>query len=109
MIDLSKLITAEEKASEQIKQTQAAKIAAVQQHMDDQAKALGYDDIKSAATYAEETAVPKFQAEGQAFRAWRSLVWAACYQIMDEVSAGDRSVPSDAELIAELPALNLPE
>lgn len=87
---------------------QAAKVAMVQAHMDERARTLRYDNIANAITYADEPAVPKFQGEGQAFRAWRSLVWARCYEILAEVEAGDRDVPTDAELIAELPALELP-
>ena len=83
-------------------------IDAVQQHMDAAAKALGYDDIKSAVTYAEEPSVPKFQQEGQAFRAWRSQCWAAGYVVLSQVEAGQRPVPTAAELIAELPELVLP-
>src|SRR5690606_23141997 len=87
---------------------EAQKVAVAQNHMDEAARAHRYDDIKTACTYAEEPAVPKFQAEGRAFRAWRSLVWAACYAILDEVQAGEREIPTDAELIAELPPLELP-
>lgn len=83
-------------------------VSAVQAHMDKAAQTAGYDDIKSAVTYAEEPAVPKFQAEGQAFRAWRSLCWAACYAVMAQVEAGERDVPTADELIAELPALEVP-
>lgn len=90
-----------------VEQIEAQKVAVVQQHMDAAARALRYDDIKTAVTYAEEPAVPKFQAEGQAFRAWRSLVWARCYEILDEVQSGARPIPSDEELIAELPELEL--
>lgn len=88
-------------------QIEAQKVAIVQEHMDAAAQALRYDDIKTAVSYAEEPAVPKFQAEGQAFRAWRSLVWAKCYEILDDVNEGKRPIPSDEELIAELPELNL--
>lgn len=82
-------------------------IAAVQGLLDGTARECGYDDIKSAVTYAEEPAVPKFQAEGQAFRAWRSLVWAYCYKALDDALQGKRTVPTAAELIAELPTLSL--
>lgn len=84
-------------------------VAAVQKHMDEAARARGYDNIFSASTYADESAVPKFQTEGQAYREWRSLVWAYCYAQMDAVLAGERATPTTAELIAELPALVLPE
>ena len=81
---------------------------AVQDHLDAQAQAAGYDSIYTAVTYADEPAVPKFQSEGQAFRAWRSLVWAAANAAHAEVLAGARPVPTAAVLIAELPTLNLP-
>ena len=79
--------------------------ARVQQWLDEQARALGYDDIKSAVTYAEESAVPKFQQEGQAMRRLRSLVWARCYEILNAVQAGQRPIPTEEELIAEMEAL----
>lgn len=89
-------------------QIRAARVAAVQAHLDATAQSAGYDNIYTACTYADEPAVAKFQAEGQAFRAWRSLVWAHCHQVLADVQAGVRGIPSAAELIAELPALNLP-
>lgn len=86
---------------------QAALTFAVQRHLDSEAQRLGYDSIFTAASYAEEPAVPKFQAEGQAFRAWRSLVWARCYELLAEVQADARRVPTEEELIAELPTFML--
>lgn len=88
-------------------QLAADRVASVAAHMDTAAQALSYDDIRAVVTYADEPAVPKFQAEGRAFRAWRSLVWAHCYQVLDDVQAGRRPIPSAAELIAELPALHI--
>lgn len=82
---------------------------AVQQHLDAAAVAAGYDDIKSAVTYADEAAVATFQAEGQAFRQWRSLCWQYCLDQYALVAGGQRSAPAIAELIAELPALELPQ
>lgn len=89
-------------------QIRAALTDAVYAHMNAAAQARGYDDIKAAVTYAEEPAVPLFQAEGRALRAWRSLVWAHCYQVLADVQAGTRAIPTAAQLIAELPALDLP-
>lgn len=80
---------------------------AIQAHMDAAAQGYGYDDVKAAVTYADEPAVPKFQAEGQAFRAWRSLVWAHAYGVLDEVQAGTRPQPTVEELLAELPVLEV--
>lgn len=79
----------------------------VQQHLDETAKGYGYDDIKSAVTYADEPAVPRFQAEGLAFRAWRSLCWDYCYSLLDAVQAGTTPLPALEDVIAELPALEV--
>ena len=51
----------------------------VQALLDAQARALGYDSILAAASYADEPSVERYQRDGQALRAWRSAVWAACY------------------------------
>lgn len=80
---------------------------AVQSFMDSKAQSFGYDDIKSAVTYAEEPAVLKFQTEGKAFRAWRSLCWAYCYEQLDKVQSNQRTVPTVEELVVELPTFNL--
>ncbi|NHN77690.1 hypothetical protein HA520_10405 [Azotobacter chroococcum] len=80
---------------------------AVQQHLDETAKGYGYDDIKSAVTYADEPAVPRFQAEGLAFRAWRSLCWDYCYSLLDAVQAGTTPLPALEEVLAGLPALEV--
>lgn len=77
----------------------------VQLWLDAQARALGYDDIKSAIGYAEEPAVPKFQQEGKALRRLRSLAWARCYEILNAAQAGQRAFPTEAELITEMEAL----
>ena len=81
--------------------------ADVQKHLDAAAQALGYDDIRSAVTYADEPAVEKFQREGLAMRAWRSLVWKYCCQVLDDVRAGRRTTPTTEALISELPLLDL--
>lgn len=80
---------------------------AVQMHLDAAARVRGYDDIRSAVTYADEPAVAQFQADGKAMRAWRSLVWQKCYEIMADVEEGERAIPAAAELVAELPGLVL--
>lgn len=92
--------------------TQAQIIAsiasAIQLHLDTTAQSFGYDDIKTAVTYADEPSVPKFQAEGQALRAWRSLVWAKCYELLDEVNSGLREPLAAEQVIDLLPILEMP-
>ena len=83
-------------------------IALVQLHMDERARRSIYDDLKTAISYADEPASPKYQAEGKAFRAWRSLVWEKFYSIRADVVAGLRSELSPQELISLLPELVLP-
>lgn len=82
---------------------------AAQKHMDAVAKTKGYDNLLSVVTYADEPTVPTFQAEGIAFRAWRSQVWAYCYEQLAKVLKGERAAPTSEELIAELPVLTLPQ
>lgn len=85
----------------------AAYMATVQQYMDETARAFGYDDLISVVTYAEEPAVARYQAEGQAFRAWRSGCWSTCEAMLAAVKSGDRPAPTHDELIAELPELGI--
>ena len=81
---------------------------AVQERLDAFARTRAYDGILSAATYAA-SAVPKFAAEGQYAVQARDATWAACYQIMADVQAGTRAMPSVEDVLAELPALEWPQ
>lgn len=76
---------------------------AVQSLLDSTAINYGYDDVKSAVTYAEEPTVLKFQIEGKSFRSWRSQCWEYCYEQLEKVQNKERTVPSVEELVAELP------
>lgn len=89
-------------------QVAATYAAAVQSHMDAAAIAAGYDNINTAVSYADEPVVSRFQTEGAAFRAWRSLCWDYCYTQLAAVQSATRTQPTIAELVAELPALVLP-
>lgn len=80
----------------------------IQSYLDDMARMLGYDDMRTAVTYADEPAVPRFQAEGQALRAWRSLVWAACYEHLALVQAGTAELPTLEQAIEMLPVFTPP-
>lgn len=81
---------------------------AIQARLNEAAIAARYDSIATAVSYAEEPAVPKFQNDGKAFRAWRSLIWAYAYEQLALVLAGGREQPTADEFLAELPALELP-
>ena len=81
---------------------------AVQTHMDTAAHEHGYDNIATAVSYADEPAVTKFQREGKAFREWRSMVWAFCYDMLAKYKAGNIEKPTVEQLVAALPALVIP-
>lgn len=85
----------------------SALTAAVQTHLDATARTRNYDGILSLCSYAASTS-PVFGPEGLAGVAWRDAVWASCYAILAEVQAGNRTVPTAAELLAELPAMVWP-
>ena len=72
--------------------------------MDKKAQERGYDGIMSACSYATSTD-NIFAAEGLACVKWRDAVWRKCYDILAEVKAGTRAIPTAEEVIAELPAL----
>ena len=84
--------------------TQKQLTDAVQRVLDSKAKELLYDSCLSVCSYID-TGVAKFDAEGKAFRAWRSAVWAKGYEILAQVQEGKREIPTTEELIAELPEL----
>lgn len=94
-------------ATPSLDEVRAQLTLAVQAYLDRTAKERGYDGILSCSTYATSTTV-QFADEGQACVSWRDAVWAACYAIMDDVLAGNRPVPTEGELIAELPVMTWP-
>ena len=81
---------------------------AIQARLNEAAIAARYDSIATAVSYAEEPAVPKFQNDGIAFRAWRSLVWAYAYEQLALVLAGGREQPTVEAFLLEFPELELP-
>lgn len=87
---------------------QAEIVTATQARLDTFAQGRFYDDIKSASDYAG-CSVPQFSIEGQYCKDKRAETWAKCYEILAEVQAGTRPVPTGYDDIEpDLPALVWP-
>lgn len=79
-----------------------------QQRLDDFARSRGYDSCLSCCTYATSP-TPRFAAEGQYCVGARDATWAKLYEMLDEVLAGTRPMPSGyADVEPELPVLAWP-
>lgn len=89
-----------------LEQSCTALKAAVQLQLDQAAQAAGYDDIKSAVSYADEPAVRQYQADGLRLRAWRSRVWAFALPVINRVAAGELTPEAASAQLEELPALD---
>lgn len=85
-------------------QTIARLEAALDRHLDSVANSYRYDSIRTMVTYDGDP-YPKFDAEGKAAKAWRSACYALTVEIMNNVLAGNRGVPTESELIAEMPLI----
>jgi len=80
---------------------------AVQDHLDNEARAHVYDGILSLCTYVSSPS-EKFSSEGMAGVSWRDACWSYTYQVLGAVKAGERTEPTVEELIAELPDMVWP-
>lgn len=82
--------------------------AAVQTHLDATARARSYNSALSCVSYVDST-VAQYRTEATAMRDWRDAVWQRCYELLAEVQAGQRPIPSEQELIALLPTILWPQ
>jgi hypothetical protein len=80
---------------------------AVQSFMNIKAAERRYDSIQSAALRAGYPG--PYHDEGVAYGTWMDACWSHCYAVMADVQASSRPVPSSDQMIAELPALALPD
>jgi len=75
-------------------------------HLDAVAGQRRYDNRFTCALRAGFSG--PFQQEGQVFAAWMDACNIVAYTVMAECRAGMRPIPSDAELIAAMPAIAWP-
>jgi hypothetical protein len=91
-----------------LSQIQAEIVTATQQRLDDFARTRNYDGVLSLCTYASSPN-PKFQAEGQYGVEARDATWSKLLEILAEVEANTRPMPTGyAEIESELPPLVWP-
>ncbi|MBN9251596.1 MAG: hypothetical protein BGO03_07400 [Mesorhizobium sp. 61-13] len=100
-IDWSQMITAGMKAEQANKEAAALLDDAVQNHLDEEARAHGYRDGSTLASYAGST-MEKWRAEATTFIAWRDSVWL----FAQEAAATMAREPQ--RLIAALPPMKWP-
>lgn len=94
--------------AQHLEAVKASIIAATQARLDQFAMTRNYSSMLSACTYATSP-TPRFAVEGQYCVAARDATWARLYEMLDEVLAGTRPMPSGyADIEAELPPLVWP-
>lgn len=100
--------TPEEREAQAQAALQSTIINATQQRLDAFARERHYDGILSACTYATSE-VPRFREEGQRCVNARDETWLKLYQLLGEVQAGTRAMPTGyADVEPELPVLEWP-
>lgn len=100
-------MTSDEVTIKQV-EIKAGIVRETQAHLDNFAQSRNYDGILSLCTYATSP-TQKFAEEGQYGVEARDATWAKLYEIMAEVEAGTRPMPTSfADVVSELPVLQWP-
>ena len=73
---------------EMIERICAEVVTGIQELLDATAHSKGYDSGEMLATYATDPD-PEFSAQAQAYVIWRGKLWRKCYQVKDQVIAGE--------------------
>ena len=78
--------------------------SAVQKLLDTEAQKREYDTIHTAALRA---AYPgPFHDEGVQYASWMDACWVKCYEILKQVKANERPIPTKEEVVAEMPSFD---
>jgi hypothetical protein len=100
--------SAEQKEAEAKAAQLAAYKCAFDNHLDAVAQSQQYDNRLTIAQYAVSTN-PQWQAEAQAFIAWRDAALNYMFSRLAAFEAGSIEPPSVEDFIAGLPAIEWPE
>ena len=88
-----------------VEEIKANLLSSVDNYLNSTVQQRGYDNILSACSYAFDETDKVFAEEGKKALAWRSSVYRKCYDILADVEQGKRNIPTEEELLAELPVL----
>lgn len=77
----------------------------IQERLDNFAKTKGYDSMLAATSYTAST-TPGYAAEGRAAMNQRDATWKKYFEILADVDASVRPMPSLTQLMSELPVLS---
>lgn len=105
-VDLSKVVTAEQKAAEAQAATLAIYKAAFDAHLDAVAQEKQYDNRITVGTYVSSSN-PQYVAEAQAYIEWRDQALASMFSQLADVQAGGEP-PTIPDFIASLPVITWP-
>lgn len=64
-----------------------------------------YDSIDTCIARYTDSPNLKYAQEAKAVKDWNTAVWDRCWELLAEVKAGTRPIPTLEEVIAELPVL----
>lgn len=78
----------------------------VQSYMDTKVRERNYDNVHTCVGTYLYSPIDKFRIEAEHVKDWVSYVWEKCYEMLAEVKAGKREIPSLEEVINELPILD---
>jgi hypothetical protein len=95
-----------------IEQIKATLETAIDQHIDQIAKYKRYGRAgisPSVACLGYASYLNPYQAEAIAYGQWIASIWPVVNQIMADVESGTRPIPTEQELISELPEMIWPE
>ena len=81
---------------------------AIEDLMDEKAQERRYKNADRLMVYTSSTN-NRWKDEAAVFIQWRDKMFAYCYQVLSDVAAGKRIVPTVQELLNELPEIVWPE
>jgi len=106
-VDLSQLVSAEEKASAALKALRADYTTALAMHIHETARSATFIDALSLVSYAQSKNLI-WRAKAQVFLAWRDTVWEYAQEALETLDIAQDQERGLAAFIAEAPKINWP-